>query len=390
MMSTEKIELELRAANPIRRRALAALDLTAGEEALGRALIDQPALAGEPDLARPSRPGARRPRRALLALATLAAVVVAVVALLVGGGGGAGSPTPAYGADLVRFAESSPLLLLEAPGWKVENVDQPNAGEGMMGFTRDGGGPVDQRWVELTWNPVALAKKLLTIHFDPPLDRTPSPEVTTRIASLGATVHIDTRSESAPRYGHPGDHEMTAIWMEGSHVLTLDTRVPSLAAFRERLEAMHRVDAQTWLGAMPAKVVKAAAYGGTVDQILKGIPLPPGFDPNSIPRQGLTADRYQVGAEVGGTVACAWFSRWGEARAGHDTAGAEEAEKVLLESEKRWPIFREMAKEGGYPATVTEYAEAMPSGRWFGRPLLEAVDSNGGLCGPEDAGGGGR
>jgi uncharacterized protein YodC (DUF2158 family) len=191
--------------------------------------------------------------------------------------------------------------------------------------------------------------------------------------ALGTKVHIDTRAESSPKYGGPGDHEMLAVWAEDGHVLELSTRVPDLAAFRERLGWLHRVDAQTWLDAMPAKVIKAADRGAAVREMLRGIPLPPGFDPAKISNQDLTTSRYEVGVAVGGGVACEWFSRWGEARANHDAAAAQEAERAL-QGAGRWPVFREMSKEGAYPAVVVEYAKAMPSGRWYGRPLLPDVN----------------
>src|SRR4029079_14622672 len=98
---------------------LAALDLGGGEAALGRALVAESALASE-TAARPA--GARRPsRRAVVAAAGAgAAAVVAAIILLVGGG--TSESQRAYGAELVRFAESSPLLLLEGPGWRVPGI----------------------------------------------------------------------------------------------------------------------------------------------------------------------------------------------------------------------------------------------------------------------------
>lgn len=396
-MRDQTIEPRLRAANPLSKRTLEALDLATGEAALGEALIGDSALAAEPSV---SARAPRRRRSALLLLGGAAAAVAVAVVLLLSGGAGR-SPEPAYGAQLVRFAESTPLLLLEAPGWHVQNVDQWTSGQGTMEFvwgktggrepvatTADDEGSavaspaVRQRWVHLVWYSGKSAHQLMRAYLHPRIDRTPGRRLTTTIPALGAMVHIDTRAESAPQYGRPGDHEMAAIWRQDGQVLVLNGRVPDLAAFRERLDGLRRVDAQTWLGAMPPKVVKAADYGATVHQMLQGIPLPPGFDPASIPDLSLTTDRYQVGAAVGGAVACGWFNRWGEARADGDTAATQEAERVLLESEARWPIFRQMRTEGGYPATVIEYAEKMQSGRWYGKPLLAAVDSKVGLCGP--------
>ena len=39
----------------------------------------------------------------------------------------------AYGAELVRFAESTPLLLLEGPGWRVQNGDEYKTGKASKG-----------------------------------------------------------------------------------------------------------------------------------------------------------------------------------------------------------------------------------------------------------------
>jgi hypothetical protein len=320
----------------------------------------------------------------------------------------------------VRFAKSTPLLLLEGPGWRVANTSEEPTGEGQMEFITGSPAPPETlmtrqkrkrgilvtpgmrherlRRVELTWHD---SRQVRLVHQDgrlgqssysPSLGKTvtffephPNRIFKANISALGAKVYVDPRAEYRPIQGGPGDRLMVAIWKEGGHLLELRTSVPNLASFRERLGWLHRVDAKTWLDAMPATVVKAAEYGATIHEMLRGIPLPPGFDASKIPNLRLTTDRYQVGAAVGGTVACAWFSYWGKARA-DDATAKHEAEHVLLQSENDWPIFREMSKEGAYPATVVEYAKAMSSGRWYGRPLLAAVDSEGGLCGPGSAG----
>ena len=154
---------------------------------------------------------------------------------------------------------------------------------------------------------------------------------------------------------------MAAIWGEGAHVLELRAWVPDLAAFEERLGWLTRVDSQTWLDAMPAKVVKAADHDAAVREMLKGIPVPAGFDPGMIPNEGLTTDRYQVGAAVTGTVSCLWFRQWGEARRAGNHAKAAEAERAMATS-RHWPILHEMAKDGAYPELVWELTAEMPSG----------------------------
>jgi hypothetical protein len=382
-MSTKKTDSELRAANPVPKQTLEALDLVAGEAALGEAIVAE-AQIDEPTAPPPSR---SRPRRPVLVLLAGGLAVLATIAVVLLAAGGASESPPAYGAELVRFAESTPLLLLEGPGWRVEDVYEAghspylprgSGGEGSMEFvngkpipdettrilpngTVRGMAPpsVRQRKVELSWhngelgfggNPVTHPIRL------PVLGTTA--QVNTRAGRMIITTRAGRRVIET---GGPGDREMAAVWREDGHVLELRAAVPDLAAFEERLGWLTRVDSQTWLDAMPAKVVKAADHDATVREMLKGIPVPAGFDPGMIPNEGLTTNRYQVGADVTSTVACLWFRQWGEARRSGDRKAELEAERAMATS-KHWAILREMAKEGAYPETVWKLAAEMPSG----------------------------
>jgi hypothetical protein len=92
--------------------------------------------------------------------------------------------------------------------------------------------------------------------------------------------------------------------------------------------------------------------------MLAGIPLPPGFDAASIPTSDAVRDRYQLGAQVAGTVACAWIDRWVAARRDGDEAAVREAVDAMATSTS-WPILREMNAEGDYPEVLWELAAAM-------------------------------
>ena len=343
-MSTEKIELALRAANPVGKQALAALDLAAGEAELGRALVAESAHGGEP-IAREA--AARHSRSAWLLLAGAVAAAATAVVLLLAPGGASPSPEPAYGAELVRFAESTPLLLLEGPGWRVQNVyeashgpyaPEPDRSEGSMEFVTGPAIPYESVRLKCVRQVMSKSGKF-------------------------PICTVDTRAEFYVNQGGPGNRQMTALWSEDGYVLELKAAVPDLAAFEERLGWLTRVDSQTWLDAMPAKVVKAADHDAAVREMLKGIPVPKGFTPSQIPDEGLTTDRYQVGASVTGIVSCLWFRQWGEARRAGDRQGEREAERAMATS-KHWAILREMAKDGAYPETVWQLAKAMPSGVW--------------------------
>jgi hypothetical protein len=82
-----------------------------------------------------------RPRRLALALGS-AALAVSLAVFIVLAAGGSNRPSRAYGAELVRFAESTPLLLLEAPGWRVQNVSETGSGVYMPRSSR---GPLPER-----------------------------------------------------------------------------------------------------------------------------------------------------------------------------------------------------------------------------------------------------
>lgn len=377
-MNTREIEKALATADPVDRGRLDGLDLEAMEAELLADLDGEQPAPPQPGTATSRRAHPRR--RLALALASIALAAVAVLVVLPGGGSDRSSR--AYGAELVRFAESTPLLLLEGPGWRVQNVYQQGNGEGSMEFVtgkpvpyetiritgndetgqRQSGmfpAAVRQRKVDLAWRPGNLADSLSTARGMPH----PHGQRWIKVPVLETTAVVDTRAEFFVNQGGPGNRQMTAFWAEGGNVLELRAAVPDLAAFEERLEWLSRVDSQTWLDAMPAKVVKAADHDAAVREMLMGIPVPDTFKASRVPDEGLTTNRYQVGAAVTGTVTCLWFRQWGEARRTGDRSAATEAEKAMATS-RHWPILHEMAKDGAYPNLVWQLAAAMPSGEW--------------------------
>ncbi len=418
-MKTREIDQKLRDADRFSAQEMQRLELGPASAALAEEILAEPAtpaaIAGAPEIAPAPPPPTERHRRGILGVAGLAAAAVAaVVILLLGGGGTSKSPSPAYGAALVRFAESTPLLLLEGPGWRVEDVTQasrgpympPSRGEGRMEFVTGKPLPpestritpvgkperkpgsrypvytkqratgmlppaVRQRKVELRWFHGSLAETISMAREMPH----PHGQNWLELPVLETTARVDTRAEFFVNLGGPGDRQMTALWSEGGYVLEMKAAVPDLGAFEERLDWLTKVDSQTWLEAMPAQVVKAADHDATVRGMLKGIPLPATFKPSRIPDEGLTTNRYQVAGAVTGIVSCLWFRQWGEARRSGDKAAEAEAEKAMATS-KRWPILREMAKDGGHPL-IWELAAGMPSGKgrrgWRLLPQAEAL-----------------
>jgi hypothetical protein len=350
-MSTREIDTALAAANPVSRAAVAELPLAAAEEELLRAIVAEPQAGRSGQRTHP-----RRARRRRLALVSAAVAAAGLFLAVLGTGDRRDGPASAFGAELVRFAESSPLLLVQAPGWTVDYADEQSTAEGEMRFRNDATGTAD-----LNWRPGPLAPWVR--------DRAASATRSTTAPVLGTTARVFQYEG-----GRPGDRDVTALWVDHGRVLEFRSQVAGLASFKQRLASLHRVDADTWLSALPPSVVKAASRDTVVKQMLKGIPLPPGFDASRIPAAGLTKDRYQLGAAVAGTVACTWFQRWSHARASGNRASVRTSIAALATAGD-WPIVREMSKQGGYPQVLEEYAAAMPSGRWYGRPLEGDVNS---------------
>jgi hypothetical protein len=396
-MKTRGLEMALAKADPVDLVDLDRLDLEAMEAELLADLDDERPASPAPVADVPSR---RRPRRLALTFGGAALAAAAIVVVLAGGD--ADHPSRAYAAELVRFAESTPLLLLEGPGWRVQNANEYKSREGIEGSMefvtgkpipygsesisgnvksgeRVSGLPpaaVRQRKLDLSWRHEELAPAIASRRGYPH----PHGNHGVRLPVLETTAEVDTRAETFVNQGKPGDREMVALWAEDGYVVELRAAVPDQAALEERLGWLTKVDSQAWLDAMPAKVVKAADHDAAVREILKGIPVPRTFKPSRVPNEGLTTARYQVGAQVTATVSCLWFLQWAEARRSGDRGAKLEAEKAMATS-KHWRILREMAKDGAYPETTWQLAAEMPSGvwKWNGHehPLLPRAESLG-------------
>jgi hypothetical protein len=221
--------------------------------------------------------------------------------------------------------------------------------------------PADTSAAQLTWYDGALQPWIK--------DRAASAERTATASVLGTTAHVYQYEG-----GTPGHRDITALFRYDGRVLEFRAGAADIAAFKALLARLTRVDTDAWLSAMPASVVKAPNQEIAIEQMLHGITVPPGFDANDVKTANLTKDRYQLGAAVAGTVACQWFRLWSDARKANDGAAEREAVAAMATA-KDWPILDEMTRDGDYPDVLLEYAAAMPSGQWYGRPLLGDVNS---------------
>lgn len=346
-MNDSELDQLVAATSPITDADVHVLPLAGADVELCEEIMSTPVIhaAEEADVS-PTPAGrgrARALRRWLAAAASLAAVSAAVAVVQPFGSDGGDR---AWGAELVRVAESSPRLLVTADGWSVTRADELSEGWGDMTFT----GPEGELWLD--WiTPDALEDfdhdaRLDDLHDDP----------FTRLDDVVIAGH------EAALFEAPGDPaHVTALWEDGRYSVELNTEM-SVDDFLAVAGTIEAVDVDTWLSAMPASVVHASQRAAVVDEMLADIPVPSGFDAGSVELADVAVtDRYQLGAHVTGQVACAWFAQWAEATRTGDAAAAAEAVDAMAGS-RDWDILREMAGQGDWPVAVWEYADELVAG----------------------------
>ena len=366
------VDALLTSANPLDAARAAALPLADAQDELCRALLAQEPEAELSALDTPRAPRSRRRLVPRLALAVLVLFAGLMGVLSLGKSGDEGGGT-VWAAELVRLAEASPLVLLDAPGWQVVYADEESADVGELHFSLGPPPPTPASIAGMKHVDVSTKQAALNWRPDPlsewTRDRAASAKVRTTAPVLGTTARVYQYDG-----GRRGHQDITALWRHDGRVLEFRAGAADVAAFKALLAALKQVDVDTWLLAMPDSVVKTSDRSTVIAQMLRGVTVPPGFDPSTIKGEKLTKDRYQLGAAVTGTVACTWIKRWSDARRSGDEAG-ERAAIAAMQTAKDWPILAEMTKEGDYPEVLIAFVKAMPSGDWYGRPLEGDVNS---------------
>jgi hypothetical protein len=262
---------------------------------------------------------------------------------------------PAWAAPALRAAATSPRLLLNGNGWKITRADQFGVDYGENVFENG------RETIQLNW----YSKK------DRPIE-TPHP-------GSGTTAVPPTTLAGSPvviaRYD--GSNRYRAAWHQGDWTLEFDGDASSPERFTEILLALRPTGIDEWLGAMPASTVRPDGRAVVVDAMLADIPLPEGFDVATLRAgEGLVNDRYQLGAEVTGAVACAWIGSWIDARKARDEAAIRKSVTAMARSHN-WAILTEMDVPGDYPEVLWEYADAMAINADVvaGVPNMEVADS---------------
>lgn len=246
-----------------------------------------------------------------------------------------GSVTPIhYTAAVIKAAERNPRLLITAPGWRVVDVSGFRSDEGEITYQNAAG----SHWVKLYWSP--------TEHYADAIAAREAEYPSLRMPGLGGRLTV---------YDMEGaDYEAIVPARRGEKAYAT-LRVTGRAEMATVLASLERADVTTWLESLPRKVVRPDGQGTATSRILRGVPLPPGFDQAALPDLG-TNTEYHLATKVIDRVVCGWMVQY--------DAGGEARTKALdaLGSSPHWPILRRMRTAGDYPEFIWDFADQLAKG----------------------------
>ncbi|RKN20913.1 hypothetical protein D7147_08830 [Micromonospora musae] len=342
-MTDEHLDRLVRDADPYRPDVIGHLD--GAQQTLLEEIMSVPTLQRvlEPPPPHPTTPRSivRRSVGALAA-AALFAGILAVPAMLPDHRDDrqavpAGTPI-VYSAAAIKAAEENPRLLINQPGWTVTTVYGFAKQQGTIAF-RNG-----QAELEMNWYPADAYDDFYADRL-----RASKPEPVTIDSWSG---HLFTYSA--------GDFAVTLRPRDGVFVELRTRSRWTRDTFERLLTDVVRVDARTWLAALPAEVVTPDRVAAEAAIALADVPLPPRFDIAALGHIGIN-DPYQFGTEVTGSVGCAWVSEWLRAKRIGDDAALKQASDALLSSHK-WRVLHQMNDKGDWPEVFWGIADKVAAG----------------------------
>jgi hypothetical protein len=244
----------------------------------------------------------------------------------------------AYSAMVLKAAEENPRLLIDQPGWKATTVYGFAEKEGTISFSNGG------RQLEMNWYP---AGQYDSYHKDRLDVSKPEP------------VKVDGWPADLFRYS-ASDFAVMLRPRDGSFVELRTGSAWTRSEFDQVLADVVRVDARTWLAALPAEIVTPERVNEQAAKVLADVPLPPGFDTAALKGLGIN-DPYQFGAQVTGRVGCGWISEWLRAKKAGDDVAVQRAADALRSSHK-WKVLHQMNDEGDWPEVFWENADKVAAG----------------------------
>ncbi|GAB3243800.1 hypothetical protein [Kineosporia babensis] len=313
----------------------------AGRELLEEIMsVHSPAEPGRSDQAVPLPTRTWSLARRRLAWVGVAAAVVAavVVPTVVFGGGGAVVPvTPATQAPTPTPQlphTKNPYVLLDAPGWEIDHVNESAEDNGEISFQQ----PETGQSLQVSWTTMDAYES----RYEDRLDVSdPEP-----ITLFGA---------NADRFDYgKGEFEVLAPQSD----IFLEVRGSSTGGrknFAGLLEQLRQVPAEEWFAAMPDSVITPDENPSYTEEILAGVPLPEGL-PASAFVSGFTNSRYHVEFGVIQRATCAWLENYEQAWETDDEPAMAAADQALAGS-PNWEAVRR--EDGPDPIGAEQYVKAV-------------------------------
>ena len=341
-MNDEQLDEAVRDADPCRPDTLRHLD-GAKQTLLEEIMSELP-----PD--RVVTPLRRRP--ALGRIAGAVAAAAAVTAILVGGStmlrGHDAPPTTADGggfsAGALQAAEKSPRLLIDEPGWKAVTVYGFAKKDGTISFQKD------TLQLEMNWY---AADDYGSYHRD--RLEVSKPEAV-KVDGWPADVFTYSSSDFAVML-RPRDGSFVEMRTGSATTANKWTR----AKFDTTVSHVKRVDAATFLAALPPEIVTPDKVDDAAQKVLADVPLPPGFNSDELADLGVN-DQYQFGAEVTSKIGCGWIREWDRARKAGDHAAAKKAADAMAGSHQ-WKVLNDMNAAGDWPEVFWELSDKLAAGQ---------------------------
>jgi hypothetical protein len=252
MLSEHELNEALKRANPADLDAVEALRLQRAKRDLFAGIVTEPEESGGNAPVPPPRRRRLRLGPSRLVLGGAFGAAAAIVVILGLALGSAGSPSPAYGAALVRLAKFSPHILLGLPGWKkAEAAYQVDGRLGSIHFHEGGKRPVSLLGGRIRVFVVPSAELQWSSGSSPARS-------TRRWRSVGAAPVLGTQARiyASRRSGRLG-REYVAEWAQSGRHLAFRSETSSRGVFERRLGALRLVGRDAWLAALPGRLIKA-------------------------------------------------------------------------------------------------------------------------------------
>jgi hypothetical protein len=192
------------------------------------------------------------------------------------------------------------------------------------------------------------AGRRLQVHFYEP------GEFETRTGGRAATAHV--RGAEAVVSEYDGTRHRLD-WIEDGRIWEVDAQPIDLNELLAVVGTIHHPDEATWQAALPAGTIVPSARPAVVDELLVGVPLPPGFDVTPLRVSDRPADRYNLTAEVYGRVMCGWAEQWLKGPGPARTAAVS-----AFRTASGWPGLKAMEAGGAYGQEVVSMAQRVIGG----------------------------